>query len=425
MTRRLSAVMVVSSLLLAAANPPTGGDRATAGDPVDLFTGLNVREHHDIVVSGEPRIELLRSFGSRWSRSRAFGIGTSHSFDVFLAAESEKAKEEKKRLDLILPNGGRVPFVRTSPGTGRTGAVLVHTGTPGAFHGARLSWNGAAWDLELRDGSRFSFPPCDGAVVRPEQCALSGYRDGQGRSLTFDRDSNGNLRRVSADWSRKINLRYDSAHRIVRADTGWGLSMTTVDYAYDAGGRLASVRSRQLSVWSVLLELIYAYQTTQLPSLARMSIRYDAEYTYDEEHRLRRVREPGMELNHEYDAAGRVIRQDVTGWGSWTFTYTPGADGKVAQTDVVNPDGLHRRIVFNADGYPQSDATSVGQPDERVTRYERAPGGNLVARITVECRSVSGAPVSVAAPVERESADAVEEQLHEQCEQQREATSRR
>jgi hypothetical protein len=33
--------------------------------------------------------------------------------------------------------------------------------------------------------------------------------------------------------------------------------------------------------------------------------------------------------------------------------------------------------------------------------------------------------VSVAAPVERKSADAVEEQLHEQCEQQREAASRR
>lgn len=110
-----------------------------------------------------------------------------------------------------------------------------------------------------------------------------------------------------------------------------------------------------------------------------------------------------------------MIRQDVAGWGSWTFTYTPGADGKVAQTDLVDPDGLHRRVVFTADGYPQSDTTSPGQPDERVTRYERAPGGNLVARITVECRSVSGAPVSVAAPVERESADAVEEQLHEQC----------
>ena len=132
-----------------------------------------------------------------------------------------------------------------------------------------------------------------------------------------------------------------------------------------------------------------------------------------------------MELDHEYDAAGRVIKQHVKGWGSWTFTYTQGADGKVAQTDVVDPDGLHRRVVFNADGYPQSDAMFVGQPEERVTRFERAPGGNVVAQITVECRSASGDPASVAAPVGSESADSVEERLHDQCGQQREAASTR
>jgi hypothetical protein len=169
--RGLAAVMVASSLLLAAADPPTGGDHATAGDPVDLFTGLNVRDHDDIVLPGAPPIRLHRAFGSRWSRSRAFGIGTSHSYDLFLAVESEKAKEEKKRLDLMLAGGERVRYVRTSSGTGRTGAVLEHTGSPGEFHGSRLSWNGAAWDLDLRDGSRYTFPPCEGAVVRPEQCA--------------------------------------------------------------------------------------------------------------------------------------------------------------------------------------------------------------------------------------------------------------
>jgi hypothetical protein len=259
---RLRAVMIASSLLLAAASTPTGGDCATDADPVDLFTGLNIRDRDDIVVPGEPKIELHRAFGSRWSFSRAFGIGTSHSYDVFLAG-------------------------------------------------------------------------------------------------------------------------------------------------------------------TVLFELIYAYQTTQLPSLERMTGRWNAEYTYDEQHRLRRVKEAGLELDHEYDAGGRVIRQDVKGWGSWTFTYTLGADGKATQTDVVNPDGLHRRVVFNGDGYPQSDATFVGRPEERVTSYERAAGGNLVARITVECRSVSGAPVSVTAPVEREPAYAVEERLQVQCEQQREAASRR
>lgn len=103
--------------------------------------------------------------------------------------------------------------------------------------------------------------------------------------------------------------------------------MTTVDYAYDEGGRLASVKSRQLSAWTVLFELISAYQTTRLPSPERMTVRWNAEYTYDEQYRLRRVKEAGLELDHEYDAGGRVIRQDVKGWGSWTFTYTLGTIG--------------------------------------------------------------------------------------------------
>src|SRR4029077_10292390 len=119
-----------------------GGARATAGAPFHLATGINVRERDDIVVDGEPRIELHREFGSRLPFSRAFGIGTSHSFDLFLADESKPAKEEMKQMALIMGSGSRARFLRTSPGVGRTGAVLVHTASPGAFNGSRLSWNG-------------------------------------------------------------------------------------------------------------------------------------------------------------------------------------------------------------------------------------------------------------------------------------------
>ena len=42
--RRLGQILV-SSLLLAPTHAPAGGDRAVDGDPVDLATGLNIREH--------------------------------------------------------------------------------------------------------------------------------------------------------------------------------------------------------------------------------------------------------------------------------------------------------------------------------------------------------------------------------------------
>jgi len=420
--RCLATVMIASSLLLVAATAsPTGGDRATAGDPVDLFTGLNVREHDDIVLDGAPPIRFTRAYGSRWHRSRAFGIGTSHSYDLFLALDSSA---EHKYLDLILANGARARYVRISPGAGRTDAVLVHTASPSEFYMSRLSWNGGGWDLDLKDGSRYSFPPCQGAV-RPEQCGLSGYRDGQGRTLTLKRDSFGNLLRISAGWFRKIELRYDSAHRIVRAETGLGLSTMTVRYAYDAGGRLASVMSRHLSVGTVLFEIVWAYQTRQLPSLERMWIEQASEYTYDEHHRMRSVKEPGIELNHDYDAAGRVVRQEVAGWGAWTFSYTLGEHGTVVQTDVVDPGGLHRRVAFNVDGYPRSDTRSPGLSANVSLGYERAPGGNLVTRITVECLSSAGAPLSATATVEREPAENVEQRLLAQCARELEAISPR
>jgi Domain of unknown function (DUF6531) len=202
MVRRLATITVVSGFLLAAAAvSPAGDDRATAGDPVDLFTGLSVREHDDIVLPGAPPIRFTRAYGSRWGQARAFGIGTSHSYDLFLAAE--RAEHEYKYLDLILADGARARYVRTSPGTGRTDAVLVHTASPSRFYMSRLTWNGAGWDLDLTDGSRYSFPHCPG-VARPEQCGLSGYRDGQGRKLTLTRDSSGDLLRISAGWFRKI-----------------------------------------------------------------------------------------------------------------------------------------------------------------------------------------------------------------------------
>jgi hypothetical protein len=87
-------------------------------------------------------------------------------------------------------------------------------------------------------------------------------------------------------------------------------------------------------------------------------------------------------------------------------------------------DGLHRRVILNADGYVLSDATAPGRREERVTRYERAPGGNVIARITVECRSVAGTRVSVAAPVGQEPQEAVEARLHNQCGQPEAASNR-
>ena len=149
--------------------------------------------------------------------------------------------------------------------------------------------------------------------------------------------------------------------------------------------------------------------------MAETWIEQTMEYTYDDHHQMLTVKEPRLELDHAYDSAGRVTRQHVTGWGVWTFTYTE-QQGRVVQTDVGNPDGRHRRVVFNADGYALADIFSPGRPDEQATLYARAPNSNAVTEITVKCRASTGVPMSATAPVaEGETEAAVRDRLRSPC----------
>jgi len=405
------ALIVAGVLALAPANHATAQERAVDGDPVDLFTGLHTREHDDFVLDGSPAIRLTRSYRNRDSASRAFGIGTSHSYDLYLVGDAVAFTY----VDLILKDGGRIRYLRTSPGSSHTGAEFLHTATPSPFFMSRLRWNGDGWDIDLRDGSRYSFLPCGGARSRYLHCGLIEYRDGRGGRLTMTRDEFGNLTTITSGWFWTVRLTHDAAHRVVRARTGIGPAVTTAAYEYDAAGRLGKVMWSHIDARTVVFEIVRSYLTWRLPSFGRLWIERTMEYTYDDHHQMLIVKEPGLELEHEYDSAGRVIRQQVAGWGVWSFTYTE-AQGKVVQTDVVNPDGRHRRVVFNADGYSLSDTVSPGQADEDATLYDRGPNTNAATRITVNCRSSTGAPVSATAPLADGDTEAsVRARVRSQC----------
>lgn len=409
--RRFVVGVVAAGIVAILSHPAVAQERATAGDPVDLFTGLHTRESDDIVLDGSPPIRLRRSYRNRDPVSRAFGIGTSHSYNLFLFSDSASLAY----VDLILEDGARIHYVRTSPGSGHADAELVHTATPSKYFMSRLRWTGTSWDIERRDGRRYRFPPCHEERYRRLPCALIEIRDDRGHRLTMTRDALGDLTKIQRGWFRTVHLTYDPARRIVQARTQTGAAMTSISYEYDGPGRLVKVHWRHLNVLSVVAELLRSYRTWGWPSVQRMWLDQTMEYTYDDRHQMLVVKEPGMELDHDYDQAGRVIRQRVAGWGTWTFTYTE-AQGRVVQTDVVDPDGLHRRVVFNADGYSLSDTIAPGQPNEEATIYERAPNGNLVTRITVKCRAPIGVPIAVSAPVTGLAPEAtVKHRLRSQC----------
>ncbi len=323
-----------------------------AGDPVDVATGLFVMEKTDLALADILPIALTRTYRQNDSRSRAFGIGASHPYEIFLIGTAFPYTY----IDLILPDGGRVHFPRISPGTGYEDAVYEHTATPTAWYGAKIVWNapGVNWYLTLRDGTRYTFPESFSATV-PARAAVMEVRDRFGNTLQMIRDGTSyDLLMISSLTGRRIEFTYDAGHRITAATDQMGRRVT---YSYDASGRLVQV-------------IDPAGGTT--------------EYTYDAAHRMLTLKDArGITyLTNVYDSNGRVITQTQADGTTYQFAYTVDVNNTVTQTDVTDPRGLVRRVTFNSQRYVLTDTRAVGRPEQQATTYTRQAGTNLVQSVT-------------------------------------------
>ena len=262
------------------------------GDPVVLSTGMFVMDKADLVVHDVIPLVLSRTYYSSDSGSRPFGIGSTHPYAMFLWSANEF-----QEVDLVLPDGTRIHYVRTSPGTGFTDAAFAHTTTPTAFYQSTIVWNGAGWDLRLRDGTVYEF-----GMESP----LQAIRDRFGNTvrLTWSQtnvagDGYGNILKVTSPNGRWIAFTYDGSNRIIEATDNLN---RTVEYEYDASGR----------VWKV--------------TDARGGV---TEYSYDIAHRMLSIQDPRniVYLDNEYDVNGRVEKQTQADGGEFAFAYTVNGSG--------------------------------------------------------------------------------------------------
>jgi RHS repeat-associated protein len=325
---------------------PEFGDDDWDGDPVDLSTGLFVYDKTDLLVTDVLPISVKRTYRQGDGASRSFGIGSAHLYDMFLWSVNNY-----QETDLILPDGGRIHYVRISPGTGYGDAVYEHTTTPGAFYKSRIRHNGVGWDLIFRDGTVFIFP---------EFSPLSAIRDRYGNQISVFR-SGANITQVLSPNGRWIQFSYDSNNRVTQAKDNIGRA---VGYTYDAGGRLWKVTDTNNGL---------------------------TEYTYDSSGRMLTVKDARgiVYLTNEYDTNSRIIKQTLaddspaitTDNPTYHFVYTTGAGGKVVQTDVTDPRGKIRRVTFSSTGYVLSDTAAWGTPEQQVVTFERQPGTNFLLAV--------------------------------------------
>ncbi len=132
------------------APPPGDCPCANDGDPVNLATGLFTQEATDLALPDVIPIAVTRTYRQRDLDNRPFGIGMSHAYNLYLWSVTNY-----QQADLVLPDGSRIHYVRTSLGNDFRDAVYLHTTTPTAFYQSTLAWNPATnmWDVSLLDGT--------------------------------------------------------------------------------------------------------------------------------------------------------------------------------------------------------------------------------------------------------------------------------
>jgi YD repeat-containing protein len=325
---------------------------------IDTATGLYVREDEDLVLRGTPSFVLRRTYRTRDSRSRAFGVGGSHTGDWYLVGDSATFQW----ADLILEDGGRIHYQRVSSGTTIAGAEFEHWTTPTEFYGSTLAWSGTDWVVREEDGTFLAFRACGPQSL----CGLVNRREPDGQTIAFRRDATGRLMRIeTADQS--IAFEYGEGGRIARARDDAGHA---VAYTYDARGRL-----RQ-----------------SLDSEGTMRT-----YDYDEQDRLTRVEEPGRIVENRYDAADMCVWQRVRfpadparGQAGedepylFQFSYVT-ENGRVRQADTRESDAPSHRRVFTVHGSLESETYDFDTDHAKTITYGREPGTGLVSGLSLKC----------------------------------------
>ena len=340
--------------------PPLSPDyRPLHKGHIDMSTGLYVREDEDLILRGTPSFILRRTYRTRDSRSRAFGIGGSHTGEWYLIGDGASFQW----AEVILEDGGRIRYDRVSSGTSVFNARYEHWGTPTVFYGSQLAWSGTDWIIREPNGTVLTFLACG---PKRGLCSISSIRQRDGQTIRFQRDASGTLTRIEAG-AQWIAFEYGEGKRIARVQDHTGHA---VAYTYDARGRL------------------------------RQSLDSDGTkraYDYDERDRLIRIDEPGRIVENRYDEADMCVwqraqffedpRNAVAAAGEtyeFRFEYTM-QDGRVHETRTWESNAPPHRRVFTATGYVASETWDFDGERAKTITYQRDPLSGLVSGLTLTC----------------------------------------
>lgn len=301
-------------------------------DPVQMGTGLYIRQDTDLVLPGRVPLALTRTSRTNDGSAGPFGRGSTWLYDTTLLTRNGHF------CTVIFPGNERVDFPR-DPAQPTT---YVNTTEPW-LRGARITPGAAgarAYALRFKDGATWYFST---------QGVLTELQDRTGTGIRLERTWDFKLTALVDSANRRIELTKDTSERITRLTDPLNRAVT---YTYTAAGYLETV-------------------TDPLGQVTR--------YVYDATNRLERVLDPRNTATviNEYDSSGRVSRQTYPDGGVWTYAYTQ-VGGLITEARMTDPQGQATTFRFTPGSYPTHSTDGLVQ----TTRSARAVGTNELLATT-------------------------------------------
>lgn len=289
-------------------------DTAAQVFSVSLDVGLMVQRKADFVFPGEPTMQFTRIYRNQDDRSRAFGIGGSHAFDMFLGGQMGVA------VDLIAEDGHRTHFMHQTPQAGQRGDTYrPDRGSGGRFIDAVYA--AGNWEVHTIDGWTYNFP------YRPQALpqyvtVLTSFTDPDKRRYDMERDSFGALLDINSPTGSWLHFANDSEHRIRKITSSTGRS---VEYDYDLGGRL--------------------FRAT--PSDGQVD-----SYTYDDKAQMLTASYGDDEsaITNQYFVDGYIKSQTMKDGRSFQYHYFRDS-GHIRENQITDPNGLETYVEYGRNGY--------------------------------------------------------------------------
>lgn len=288
-------------------------DTAAQVFSVSLDVGLLVQHKADFVFPDEPAMHFIRVYRNQDDRSRAFGVGGSDEFDMFLGGRMGVA------VDLIMADGHRTHFVHKGIVSGELGDVYE----PDSRDRERFTkaiFSADTWQVKATDGSTYFFPYRPDALPQ-YVTVLTGFIDPKGHKYEMKRDSFGSLVEVISPLGTWLHFQNDSEHRIRRITSSTG---RTVQYDYDKGSLIRAAASDG-------------------------SVDH---YSYDDKGQLLTAAHGTAEpvLTNHYFVDGYIKRQTMSNGQSFEYHYFRDG-GRIQENQITDPNGLETYVLYGQGGY--------------------------------------------------------------------------